>query len=140
MVLKKVHVVATTGKVLASPVARKLASDLGVDIATIKGSGEQGRVMKDDVQNSKAPAKAQAPVQQAPAQASTSVAPSFAAQGKPQGDVEVVKITRLRKAVSNAMTRSKSIIPETVLMDEINVDALVNFRNEAKGLAESKGY
>lgn len=138
---EEVHVVATTGKVLASPVARKLASDLGVDIATIKGSGEQGRVMKDDVQNSKAPAKAQAPVQQtqAPAQASTSVAPSFAAQGKPQGDVEVVKITRLRKAVSNAMTRSKSIIPETVLMDEINVDALVNFRNEAKGLAESKG-
>ena len=95
---EEVHVVATTGKVLASPVARKLASDLGVDIATIKGSGEQGRVMKDDVQNSKAPAKAQAPVQQAPAQASTSVAPSFAAQGKPQGDVEVVKITRLRKA------------------------------------------
>ncbi|MBG0762741.1 2-oxo acid dehydrogenase subunit E2 [Acholeplasma laidlawii] len=138
---EEVHVVATTGKVLASPVARKLASDLGVDIATIKGSGEQGRVMKDDVQNSKAPANAQAPVQQAqaPAQASTSVAPSFAAQGKPQGDVEVVKITRLRKAVSNAMTRSKSIIPETVLMDEINVDALVNFRNEAKGLAESKG-
>src|SRR5690554_3025812 len=138
---EEVHVVATTGKVLASPVARKLASDLGVDIATIKGSGEQGRVMKDDVQNSKAPAPAQAPAQQtqAPAQAATSVAPSFAAAGKPQGDVEVVKITRLRKAVSNAMTRSKSIIPETVLMDEINVDALVNFRNEAKGLAESKG-
>src|SRR5690606_11264374 len=41
--------VATTGKVLASPVARKLAADLGVDIATVKGTGEQGRVLKDDV-------------------------------------------------------------------------------------------
>ena len=54
----------------------------------------------------------------------------------------MLKLLRLHvyvKQRSNAMTRSKSIIPETVLMDEINVDALVNFRNEAKGLAESKG-
>ena len=137
------EVVKSTGKVLASPVARKLASDLGIDIATVKGTGEQGRVMKDDVQNAKAPAKAQEASTQAPAQQSapqaSKDAPVMASAGKPQGDVEVVKITRLRKAVSSAMTRSKSIIPETVLMDEINVDALVNFRNDAKGLAESKG-
>jgi len=133
--------VATSGKVLASPVARKLASDLGIDIATVKGTGEQGRVMKADVENSKAPAK-QETTQKAPeaeTQKASTPAPSFAAAGKPQGDVEVVKITRLRKAVSNAMTRSKSVIAETVLMDEINVDALVKFRNEAKGLAETKG-
>ncbi|WP_025725510.1 2-oxo acid dehydrogenase subunit E2 [Acholeplasma granularum] len=138
---EEVAVVQSTGKVLASPVARKLASDMGLDIATVKGTGEQGRVLKDDVANAKAPAQAPAQ-QQAPEKAQTA-APvaqtSFAAAGKPQGDVEVVKITRLRKAVSNAMTRSKSIIPETVLMDEINVDALVNFRNEAKVIAESKG-
>jgi pyruvate dehydrogenase E2 component (dihydrolipoamide acetyltransferase) len=135
--------VKSTGKVLASPVARKLASDLGIDIASVKGTGEQGRVMKDDVQSAKAPAKSEAASKEAPAKAeapqASEEAPVMASATKTQGDVEVVKITRLRKAVSNAMTRSKSIIPETVLMDEINVDALVNFRNEAKGLAESKG-
>jgi len=135
---EEIQVVQTTGKVLASPVARKLAADSGIDIATIKGTGEQGRVMKADVENAKAPAKAAQPAKAAVPQADTP-APAFAAAGKPDGDVEVVKITRLRKAVSNAMTRSKSIIPETVLMDEINVDALVKFRNEAKVVAEQKG-
>lgn len=131
--------VQSTGKVLASPVARKLASDLGVDIAAIKGTGEQGRVLKDDVQATKGQPQA-APVAQTatPAPQSAPVA-SQASAGKPAGDVEVVKISRLRKAISSAMVRAKSIIPHTVLMDEINVNALVDFRNEAKGVAESKG-
>ncbi len=132
--------VQSTGKVLASPVARKLASDLGVDIASIKGTGEQGRVLKDDVQASKGQPQV-APVAQTAAPAPQQAAPaaSQASAGKPQGDVEVVKISRLRKAISSAMVRAKSIIPHTVLMDEINVNALVDFRNEAKGIAESKG-
>src|SRR5690606_13360586 len=55
------HVVSSTGKVLASPVARKLAADTGVDIATVKGTGEQGRVLKDDVAAAKAPQQTAAP-------------------------------------------------------------------------------
>ncbi len=139
-------VFTSTGKVLASPVARKLASDSSIDIASLKGTGEQGRILKDDVANALGKTKVEvqlpkAEVQAAPAAAKAPSAPvaQMSAQGKPQGDVETVKITRLRKAVSNAMTRSKSIIAETVLMDEINVNALVKFRNEAKGIAEAKG-
>ena len=132
-------VVVKTGKVLASPVARKLASDLGVDIATVKGTGEQGRVLKDDLANlGQAKQEVKAEVKQE-VKVEASKETTMPAAAKPQGDVEVVKISRLRKAVSNAMTRSKSIIPETVLMDEINVNELVKFRNEAKTLAESKG-
>ncbi|CDR30165.1 Dihydrolipoyllysine-residue acetyltransferase component of pyruvate dehydrogenase complex [Acholeplasma oculi] len=131
--------VVKTGKVLASPVARKLASDLGVDIATVKGTGEQGRVLKDDLANlGQAKQEVKAEVKQE-VKVEASKETTMPAAAKPQGDVEVVKISRLRKAVSNAMTRSKSIIPETVLMDEINVNELVKFRNEAKTLAESKG-
>ncbi|MFA5692345.1 MAG: 2-oxo acid dehydrogenase subunit E2 [Acholeplasmataceae bacterium] len=128
------HLTTTTGKVLASPVARKLASDLGVDLNKVNGTGEQGRVLKDDVENFKAPAKTDAkPVE------TTSAPQVLPAASKPQGDVEVVKITRLRKAISNAMTRSKTIIPDTVLMDEIDVTNLVSFRNEVKGMAEKQG-
>lgn len=132
--------VTTTGKVLASPVARKLAADLGVDIASVKGTGEQGRVLKDDVAGL-GTTKALAPqpvqtVQSAPQPVQTATP---AAAPQPTGDVEVVKISRLRKAISNAMNRSHTIIPDTVLMDEINVNELVAFRNATKGLAESKG-
>lgn len=131
--------VATTGKVLASPVARKLAADLGVDIATVKGTGEQGRVLKDDVVSlGTAKVSAPQPAQVAPTPAPVQTATPVAAP-QPTGDVEVVKISRLRKAISNAMTRSHAIIPDTVLMDEINVNELVAFRNATKGLAESKG-
>ncbi len=131
------HVSTTTSKVLASPVARKLAADLGVDIKNVKGTGEQGRILKDDVallgqKPATATAPTQTPQQAAPLQA------SFAAL-QPTSDVEVVKISRLRKAISNAMVRSKTMIPHTVLMDEFNVNALVEFRNATKGLAESKG-
>ncbi|VEU83117.1 2-oxo acid dehydrogenase subunit E2 [Acholeplasma hippikon] len=133
------EVVSTsTGKVLASPVARKLAADLGVEISTVKGTGEQGRVLKDDVQAAKAPVAQAAPAQaaQQPAAAPKAAA---AAPAKPQGDVEVVKISRVRKAISNAMVRSVYTIPHTTLIDEINVNALVEFRSKAKGVAEAKG-
>src|SRR5690606_15180725 len=133
------HVATSTGKVLASPVARKLAADLGVEISTVKGTGEQGRVLKDDVAAVKAPAQvapAQAPAAQ-PAQATAKAATP--APSKPQGDVEVVKISRVRKAISNAMVRSVYTIPHTTLIDEVNVKALVEFRNKAKGVAEAKG-
>src|SRR5690554_995933 len=126
----------TTGKVLASPVARKLAADLGIDLAQVKGTGEQGRILKENIQSftqgtKPAPAQVHTTQAVAPAQAPQV---QFAAPKLPEGDVEVVKISRLRKAISNAMVRSKTMVPHTVLMDEINVDALVEFRSNAKDL------
>ena len=58
---------------------------------------------------------------------------------KPNGEFEVIKISRLRKAISNAMTTSKTIVPHTVLMDEIIVDDLVDFRTKAKAYAADRG-
>uniref|UniRef100_UPI00047E21BB dihydrolipoamide acetyltransferase family protein n=1 Tax=Acholeplasma equifetale TaxID=264634 RepID=UPI00047E21BB len=134
--------VQSTGKVLASPVARKLAADLNVNISSVKGSGEQGRVLKEDVEKAgskvEAP-KAEAVQAQAPAQSAQAPQTQTYAAPKPQGEFETVKISRLRKAISNAMVRSKTMIPHTVLMDEINVNALVEFRSKAKGVAEQKG-
>mgnify|MGYP001051670324 CR=1 FL=1 len=105
------------GKILATPVARKLAKDLGVDIQTIIGSGENNRVLKEDIY------KAQEDVT-APIEVS--------------GDVTYVPITKLRKAVVKAMTQAKKIIPHTVVMDEIVVDNLVDVRNRVKGQAAAE--
>lgn len=105
------------GKVLATPVARKLAKDLGIDIQTIVGSGENNRVLKEDIRRAKEDVKAPIDV---------------------QGDVTYVPITKLRKAVVKAMTQAKRIIPHTVVMDEIIVDQLVDLRNRVKGQAAAE--
>ncbi len=114
------------GKVLATPVARKLAKDLGVDIQTVKGTGENGRVMKDDIK--KAANKPQGATHVSSPKVSVST----------QGDVELVKITNLRKAIVKAMTLSKQVIPHTVLLDEVNVDKLVDLRKQVKAQAAAQ--
>lgn len=130
-------------KALATPVARKLARDLGLDINEIAGSGENGRVLKADIESFNNAKGAQPKVQpQQDVQVQTSSAGShinLPSVKMPAGDVEVVKISRMRKSISDAMSVSKTLVPHTVLMDEINVQALVDFRNEAKLVAADKG-
>ncbi len=109
------------GKVLATPVARQLAKDLGVDIQSVTGSGANGRVMKDDIKKAAEQSSVATPHTAIP-KVSVST----------QGDVELVKITNLRKAIVKAMTISKQVIPHTVLLDEINVNKLVDLRNRVK--------
>lgn len=123
-VAPKAESTASSKKVLATPVARQLAKDLGVDITTVKGSGENGRILKEDIQAAKG---------------ST---PSFAAPKvtvSTQGDVELVPISKLRKAIVKSMTIAKQVIPHTVMMDEVVVDELVKFRKLAKDGAEKQG-
>lgn len=122
----EVKVEAGTQRTLATPVARMLARDLGIDINTVKGSGEHGRVLKDDLLKLQTQTAVQAPKVAAPKLTVT-------------GDVTRVPITKTRKAIINAMTISKATIPHTVLMDEANVSALVKFRKNTKELAEKKG-
>lgn len=121
------EVKSTSTRVLASPVARKIASDRSIDLSQVSGTGEQGRILKSDIEN-----LTRKPV----TQASSFIAPEVK---KPNGEFEVVKISRLRKAISNAMTTSKTLVPHTVLMDEIIVDDLVDFRAKAKTYAADRG-
>ena len=114
---------SSSQKALATPVARQMAKDLGLDINKITGSGEFGRVLKEDIQ------KAYDSKNQSSAPTSFSV-PKV--QISTQGDVEIVEITKLRKAIVKSMTLSKQVIPHTVLMDEIIVDKLVDLRNKVK--------
>lgn len=118
----------TNKRVLATPVARQMAKDLGVDIKLIEGSGENGRILKEDIQkaaNSKSESKSQ-----------TYTMPNV--KVSTEGDVELVKISKLRKAIVNAMTVSKQVIPHTVLMDEVVVDKLVELRAKVKEQAAAQ--
>mgnify|MGYP001186282517 CR=1 FL=1 len=118
----------TRKKALATPVARNLAKQLGVNIHEVPGTGANGRVMKDDIRKF-AEAKSAPKAQAATSQATTST----------EGRVRVEQISTTRRAISRAMTDSKSIIPETVLMDDVVIDDLVEMRKRVKPLAAAKG-
>ena len=125
------NVVATTTKALATPVARNLAKNLNVNINEVKGTGPNGRVMKADIEKHAAGG-------QKPAAATTQAATPKANVSR-QGDIRVEKITSVRRSISGAMTQSKTIIPETVLMDDVIIDSLVEMRKRAKPLADKQG-
>jgi pyruvate dehydrogenase E2 component (dihydrolipoamide acetyltransferase) len=128
-----VTVVSSNVKVLATPVARKMAADLKVDLSKLKGSGESGRVMKADIQ---AAAKSQGTSSVATASVSFA-APSM--PSLPKDGVKRVKISKLRQAIVKAMNTANVVIPSTTLMDEIDVTKLVEFRKSQKAKLEEKG-
>lgn len=122
-------------KVLATPVARGLAKDLGIDINTIKGTGPAGRVMKEDIYKAKEDLAGGPSVNKKPS--------SPMAQGdvksKVEGREERVPLTMLRKTIARNMVLSKTTIPHAAAMDEIDVSDLVIFRKEAKETAAVEG-
>ena len=127
--MKKASTKETTsnGKILATPAARKMAKDLGVDLANLKGSGAGGRIMKADIENAGG---------SAPKAASMSM-PSVSASMPAFNKERVVreKITTLRKAVVKAMNVSNQVIPATTLIDTFEVDELVKLRTSLKPVA-----
>ena len=116
-------------KILATPVARALAKDLGVDINKIKGTGPNGRVMKEDIYNTSQKESDRVPE----TKAKPEVRPiSKAKQSAPGERVERVPLTRIRKTISEKMTQSRFTIPHTTAMDEVDISKLYDLRKKYK--------
>ncbi|WP_338968122.1 dihydrolipoamide acetyltransferase family protein [Spiroplasma endosymbiont of Lonchoptera lutea] len=124
-------------KVLATPLARRMARELGIDITTIKGTGPNGRVLKQDLvggHSLSSEAKSSKLVTKKP----LAVVPPMQSRGddfssKPASQAEQrVKMTPTRKAISKAMKNSVFTIPHTSLMTQVNVTALVQLRAQLK--------
>lgn len=116
-------------KILATPVARALAKDLGVDINKIKGTGPNGRVMKEDIYNTSQ--KESDRVNEAKAKPEER-AISKAEQSARGERVERVPLTRIRKTISEKMTQSRFTIPHTTAMDEVDISKLYDLRKKYK--------
>jgi pyruvate dehydrogenase E2 component (dihydrolipoamide acetyltransferase) len=130
------------GRVKASPLARRLAAEKGIDLSTVKGSGPNGRVVKADIEGAKAgaaavPAAAAAPTS-APAPAAGPAPAPVAAQdfGIPH---EVIKLSGMRKTIARRLTESKQQVPHIYLTVDIQLDKLLKLRGELNaGLASRK--
>lgn len=113
-------------KALATPVARQMAKDLGVDIQTIEGTGPGGRVMKEDIQ-------AAAKSKEAPATDEKPAAKPAAPAAQERGERRE-PVTRIRKTIAQKMAESRDTLVHTTTMEEINVSKLAAFRKEKKAL------
>ncbi|SIT03140.1 dihydrolipoamide acetyltransferase family protein [Alicyclobacillus vulcanalis] len=123
-------------EVLATPAVRKYAREQGVDIRTVKGTGQHGKVTKEDIDRAKA--GAQAPEPAAEEKESRQAAPTTpAVQGEEYE--ERVPMPMIRQAIARAMVKSKYTAPHVTLMDEVDVTELVKLRNEVKPIAQERG-
>ena len=131
---------ASTGKVFASPLARRLAKDAGIDVSAISGSGPKGRVVKSDVEaakSGKTPLKAAASVA-APAAggaAPTGMTKSQVLALYPEGSYELVPNDGMRKVVAARLTESKQTVPHFYLSLDCKIDALLSAREQINAQA-----
>jgi len=125
-------------RIKASPLARRLAEQKGVDLAALTGSGPGGRIVKADIDGSSARA---APEQQVSAPAVETPAAPVATpiHGAPDIPYEAVKLSNMRKTIARRLTESKQHVPHIYLTVDIRLDALLKLRGELNASLEARG-
>ncbi len=131
----------SNGRIKSSPLARKVAGELGVDLSAVTGSGPGGRILRPDVESfaSSAPAAVATPIP-APIAATTSApAPSSAAATTiPGTEYDEVTLSRMRQTIARRLTESKQQIPHIYITNEIDMSAALKLRQQLNtSLAES---
>ncbi len=108
-------------RVKASPIAKKLANELGVDISTISGTGPGGRITREDVE-------------------AASGGDQSAQPSQSSGDTKTIPLTSMRKAIAGVVSKSKSEIPHFYISNTADMSDVIKSRsefNESKGLKVS---
>lgn len=109
-------------RVFASPLARSLATEKGIDLSSVKGTGYNGRIVADDVATFKAPQKL--PQQEKQVQTPQKELTSL------EGDFEDIPNSNMRKAIAKRLLESKQQLPHYYLTVEVNMDKLLALRGE----------
>src|SRR5690348_15896442 len=108
-------------QVRASPLARRLAEEMGVDLASVKGTGPEGRIVKEDVMAA-GTARPTADCRR----------PQPASDRRAGADVEIVEPTRMQATIARRMAESKATVPEFQVTVEARVDLAVSLRQQLK--------
>lgn len=128
---------AAGDRVFASPLAKRIAKDAGLDIKAVKGSGPHGRVVKADVEAAIAAGPVAAPPAAAPAPAAPKPAPVPAAANPFGPAFEEIPNSSMRKVIARRLTEAKSTIPHFYLSIDCELDALLKVRAELNGRSDS---
>ena len=137
------------GRVFASPLARRIAADKGIDLASLTGTGPHGRIVKADVEglSAAAPRPAAAPAAAAAQPAAAAPAPALSSgpstdavlriyEGRPYTEV---KLDGMRKTIAARLTEAKQTIPHFYLRRDIHLDALMAFRADLNAQLGTRG-
>jgi len=121
------------GRIKASPVARRLAREHGVDLSALSGSGPGGRIVKADVEGAAqgAPATEGAP-------ADTAVTPpaiTSGERGSGKGEMTTVELSRTQQTIARRMAEAKATVPEFQVTTDVDMAAAVALRDELKTVA-----
>ncbi|MBU3070299.1 2-oxoglutarate dehydrogenase complex dihydrolipoyllysine-residue succinyltransferase [Aestuariicella sp. G3-2] len=132
---------AASGAAIASPSARKLAEEKGVDLSTVKGSGKDGRITKEDVVNAPSSSSSPATTQAAPAAASQaqSITAAAAAAGVPLTGERIEKrvpMTRMRKRIAERLMETCQGTAMLTTFNEVNMAPIMELRNKYKAQFE----
>ncbi len=124
-------------RVIASPLARRIAEQKGIDLGGVKGTGPGGRIVKadvDDAQGTAAPAATQAA-------ASTASTPAATPANIPDFGIpfEAEKLNNVRKVIARRLTEAKQSIPHIYLTVDVRLDALLKLRGELNAALEPQG-
>lgn len=117
------------GRIKVSPLARRIAEEKGIDLSQVSGTGPSGRIVKVDIENFKPakPAPVAAPVSQQ-------------TWGKvPEENVEILEISRMRRAIADSTILSKSNIPHFYVTVEVDVEDLLRIRKVVNSSLEKSG-
>ncbi|KAA8586964.1 dihydrolipoyllysine-residue acetyltransferase component of pyruvate dehydrogenase complex, mitochondrial isoform X1 [Etheostoma spectabile] len=118
------------GRVFASPLAKKLAAEKGINLAQVSGSGPDGRITRKDI-DSFVPPKAAPAVAAAPSPAAVRAAPApAAAPAAPAGTFTDIPISNIRKVIAQRLMQSKQTIPHYYLSVDVNMDQVLELRKE----------
>src|SRR5829696_6487334 len=120
-------------RIFASPLARRIAAEKGVDLAGLKGSGPNGRIVKADVEGAKPGAAPAAAPKAAPKPAAPAAQPIFTAPGDQR-----IPHTAVRKVIARRMLESKQTVPHFYLTVEYEIDALLAARAAINEVARKK--
>ncbi|WP_439110752.1 pyruvate dehydrogenase complex dihydrolipoamide acetyltransferase [Lentibacter sp.] len=129
-------------RIFASPLARRIAADKGLDLTQITGSGPKGRIVKADVLEAK-------PSSAAPTAQAAAAAPAAAMPSSPSADMvarayegrtyEEISLNGMRKTIAARLTEAKQTVPHFYLRRDIKLDALMAFRAQLNKQLEGRG-
>jgi pyruvate dehydrogenase E2 component (dihydrolipoamide acetyltransferase) len=118
---------STDARVKASPLAKSMAADKGVDLSTVQGSGEGGRIVKRDIESAASGASAPAPA-----------AAAAAAVGYPSSGYQDTPISQMRKTIAKRLSESKFTAPHFYLTMSVDMDAAIEARQALNATGDHK--
>lgn len=129
-----IETVSDGKRIFISPLAKKIAEEKKINISQVKGTGENGRIVKSDIENFK-PAEAQAPKEAGKSESASAVKP-FVAAGETSS--EEIKNSQMRKIIAKRLSESAFTAPHFYLTIEVAMDSAMASRNTINSLPDTK--